>query len=83
MTATPITEDPMSCIKLMNMLENKEQITENYEEFKKIYCHEDGTIIDERITTLMNKLSGKISYLNRSNDIRQFAYPIITNVLCR
>ena len=83
MTATPITEDPMSSIKLMNMLENKEQLTENYEDFKKIFCHEDGTIIDDKISTLMHKFSGKISYLNRSNDIRQFAYPIITDILCK
>ena len=83
MTATPITEDPMSSIKLMNMFENKEQLTENYEDFKKIFCHEDGTIIDDKISTLMHKFSGKISYLNRSNDIRQFAYPIITDILCK
>ena len=83
MTATPMTEDPMSSIKLMNMLENKEQLTENYEDFKKIFCHEDGTIIDDKISTLMHKFSGKISYLNRSNDIRQFAYPIITDILCK
>ena len=80
MTATPVTEDPLSSIKLLNMLDDKVFLPENYNEFKTKYCNEDGTIKNMEIYSLMNNFNGKISYLNRANDIRQFAYPVITDV---
>ena len=66
MTATPITEDPLSSIKLLNMLEENTQLPEDYDDFKTKYCNEDGTIKNNEIYNLMNNFTGKISYLNKA-----------------
>lgn len=81
MTATPMTEDPLSSIKILNLLLPKEeQFTENYEEFIKQYCNSNGVFTDRGAYSFMNKISGYISYLDRSSDVRQFAYPVYKSI---
>jgi hypothetical protein len=82
MTATPITDDPLSAIKILNLiLPQEEQFTENYNEFTQTYCNENGIFTNHGANEFLNKTSGYISYLDRSSDVRQFAYPIIKNIL--
>ena len=83
MSATPITEDPMSSIKILNLLlENDERMPENFEDFKKNYCNDNGIINDNKILDIMNNIAGLISYIDRSNDKSQFAYPVMNDIIC-
>ena len=82
MTATPITDDPLSAIKILNLiLPQQEQFLEEYDEFTKQYCNENGIFTNNGAVDFLNRTSGYISYLDRSSDIRQFAYPVIKNIL--
>ena len=74
MTATPITKDPMELIKLLNLcrpIEN--QFPENYYAFKDTFLNSEGAFENKRI--FLDEIAGCISYLDRSNDIRQFSQP--------
>jgi len=82
MSATPITEDPMSSVKLLNLLlEGDDRFPEDFEEFKSLYCNENGLFSDMGSLQFMDKVSGLISYIDRSNDRSQFAYPIINDII--
>jgi len=90
MSATPITEDPMSAIKILNLLLEKDVdglFPENFDIFKKEYCEENGLFTKEGAfgndtsKGFTNKAAGLISYVNRSNDRSQFAYPIINDII--
>tara|TARA_B110000483_G_scaffold46062_1_gene57532 strand:- start:3341 stop:5905 length:2565 start_codon:yes stop_codon:yes gene_type:complete len=82
MSATPITEDPMSSVKLLNLLlEGDDRFPEDFEEFKSIYCNDNGLFSDFGSLQFMDKVSGLISYIDRSNDRSQFAYPIINDII--
>jgi superfamily II DNA or RNA helicase len=76
LSATPITEDIMSLNKILNLilLENL-QLPEDYQTFKSKYCDTNGLITTEGAISYINNISGIVSSLNRSGDIRQFAYP--------
>ena len=83
MSATPITEDPMSSIKILNLLlENDERMPENFDDFKTKYCNDNGIINDNKILDIMNNIAGLISYIDRSNDKSQFAYPVMNDIIC-
>lgn len=82
MTATPITEDPLSAIKILNLLLPREQqFPDKYEEFINQYCTKEGIFTDDGFKTFLNKVSGYISYLDRSSDTRQFAYPVMKTIM--
>jgi superfamily II DNA or RNA helicase len=82
MTATPILDNPMSLIKILNFLRlPDQQLTENLDEFMKEYCDGNGHFTEQGSERFLNQIVGQISYLNRSEDIRQFAYPVFENVL--
>ena len=77
MTATPFTTNPMDLIKLVNLMkEENEQIPVSFDKFYEDYLSADGTFSTAGKRFFANDVSGYISYLNRSNDARQFAYPI-------
>jgi len=83
MSATPITEDPMSSIKILNLLlENDERMPEKFDDFKTKYCNDNGIINDNKILDIMNNIAGLISYIDRSNDKSQFAYPVMNDIIC-
>ena len=82
MSATPITEDPMSSVKTLNLLlEGDDRFSEDFEEFKTLYCNDNGLFSDQGSLRFMDKVSGLISYIDRSNDRSQFAYPIINDII--
>jgi hypothetical protein len=75
MTATPITKDPMELLKLLNLCRPiEDQFPENYFAFKQKYLNNEG-IFEANRNKFLNKIAGYVSYLDRSNDIRQFSQP--------
>ena len=82
MTATPITDDHMSSVKILNLLlENIERFPEDFENFKKIFCNENGLFTENGSHEFMNRITGLVSYIDRTNDRSQFAYPVISDIL--
>jgi hypothetical protein len=74
MTATPYTSNPMEFFQLMNLIRDpEEQLPTSFDELRDSYLDEGGRFTPEGRMELMNKLAGQISYLNRQNDVRQFA----------
>jgi hypothetical protein len=83
MSATPFTNDPMSTIKILNLLlENNDRMPEDFNLFKEKYCNEQGLIDSNKIMDFMNNISGIVSYINTSGDRGKFAYPLIENIVC-
>jgi hypothetical protein len=84
MSATPITDDHMSVIKILNLLLNKEdEFTEDFESFRESYCMENGLFTNEGSVKFLNKTSGIVSYIDRTNDISHFAYPVIKDIMIK
>lgn len=82
MTGTPITDDVMSIIKLLNFLrENGDRFPEKPEDFISRYCDSKGMFTPEGSNVFLHEITGYISYLNRERDVRQFAYPVLENVV--
>jgi len=82
MTATPITDDHMSCVKILNLLlENYERFPEEFERFKTMFCNENGLFTEKGSQEFMNRIAGLVSYIDRANDRSQFAYPVIRDVM--
>jgi hypothetical protein len=82
MSATPVTDDPMSSVKILNLLlEKDERFPENFEDFKELYCNENGLFNDIGSMEFINRVSGIISYIDRSNDRSQFAYPVMNDII--
>ena len=78
MTATPITNNPMELIKLLNLCKPfEEQMPTIFEDFSDKYLNEQGTFSNVGKSEYLNDIAGYISYLNREKDIRQFAQPVI------
>lgn len=82
MTATPFTEDGMEMIKLLNLLRPKRsQLPSEFNDFAKKYLDDNGFFTKTGLAKYRNDISGYISYLNRSQDARNFAHPVLENVL--
>lgn len=83
MTATPYTSDGMEMIKLLNLLRPKKEVGHfpaDFNQFTKAYLTPDGYFTKKGLTKYQNEVSGYISYINRSQDARNFAHPIIENI---
>ena len=81
MTATPITEDPLELIKLINLMKPiREQMPTNFDDFSNIYLDNEGKFTENGRERYLNDIAGYISYLNREKDARQFAQPIIKSI---
>ena len=81
MTATPITEDPLELIKLINLMKPiREQMPTNFDDFSNIYLDNEGKFTENGRVRYLNDIAGYISYLNREKDARQFAQPIIKSI---
>lgn len=79
MTATPYTDDPMEMMKLMNLL-REEKLDTNFDMFSKKYLDKHGHFTRSGKELFQDEISGYISYINRSQDARNFAHPIIQPV---
>lgn len=80
MTATPFTEDAMEMIQLLNLLKENDKIASNFDEFASEYLNDAGYFTKKGLQKFQDKVSGYISYLNRSQDARNFAHPVIENI---
>ena len=77
MTATPIADDPMEFMCLMNLLIGKpeKRFTTNYNQFLNDYVNKEWEFSEYGKNKFQNTIKGLISYLNRSYDPRQFTQP--------
>lgn len=83
MTATPFTEDGMEMIKLLNLLREDNKFETNFSGFSQTYLDSDGYFTKPGLKDFQDNVSGYISYLNRSQDARNFAHPVIKNVYAK
>lgn len=82
MTATPYTNDPMEFMRIVNLLIEDEstRIPESFQQFSMKYLSEGGRFTEDGRNNFLNTLVGKVSYLNRASDIRQFAKPYFVDI---
>lgn len=80
MTATPFTEDGMEMMKLLNLLRTNDKFDTDFGKFSQQYLDEQGYFSKRGLRNFQDKISGYISYLNRSQDARNFAHPVIENI---
>jgi hypothetical protein len=81
MTATPITEDPLELVKLVNLCRPVEkQIPVEFDAFANKFLDETGDFTAIGNKMFLDDIAGHISYLNREGDVRQFAKPILREV---
>jgi hypothetical protein len=81
MTATPITENPMELVKLMNLCKmGDRQMPAEFGVFSDEYLNEEGMFNREGEARYLDEIAGHISYLNREKDARQFAQPKLHRV---
>jgi hypothetical protein len=81
MTATPFTEDGMEMMKLLNLLRDDGKLEVDFNKFSGAYLDDQGYFTVAGRNKFQNEISGYISYLNRSQDARNFAHPVIQNML--
>jgi len=82
MTATPITEDPIELVKLVNLCKPEEnQIPTNFDQFADTYLDDAGDFTAIGRNMFLDDIAGHVSYLNREGDARQFSRPILREVL--
>jgi len=82
MTATPITENPMELVKLVNLCKPvDDQIPDEFATFSNEFLTEDGAFTSEGRRKYLDEIAGHISYLNREKDARQFAQPHLKRIL--
>lgn len=82
MTGTPYTEDGMEMIQLLNLLRPKEdQLPHTFEKFGDAYLDNNGYFTKQGLQDFQDDISGYVSYLNRSQDARNFAHPVLENVV--
>jgi hypothetical protein len=81
MTATPYTEDGMEMVKLLNLLRPaKDHFPVDFDDYAGRYLNASGAFTSSGREKWLNAISGYVSYLNRSKDARNFAYPVLENV---
>jgi hypothetical protein len=80
MTATPYTDDGMEMIKLLNLLRT-DKLPAEFDTFTKKFLNNDGSFTKTGRNKFRDQISGYISYLNRSQDARNFSHPTIENIL--
>ena len=81
MTATPITENPMELVKLVNLCKTTtHQMEDQFPLFSEKYLNKEGAFTESGENKYLNAIAGHISYLNREKDARQFAQPQIEHI---
>lgn len=81
MTATPITNDPMELVKLVNMFKPiGQKMPYNFDDFSEMYLDENGKFTQKGRDKYLDDIAGHVSYLNREKDARQFSQPHIQRV---
>jgi hypothetical protein len=81
MTATPITQNPMELIQIVNLCKlPDQQLPPDFADFSEKFLDSEGKFTDTGRDKYLDAINGHISYLNREKDDRQFAQPIIHNI---
>ena len=81
MTGTPYTEDGMELINLLNLFrEPDNMLPSTFEEFQNTYLNSQGAFSEKGLNKYRDDVSGYISYLNRTQDARNFAHPVLEDV---
>ena len=81
MTATPITENPIELVQLINLCKPiEQQMPDTFDLFASQYLNEDGFFTNKGQSIFLDNIAGHISYLNREKDARQFSQPRIRRV---
>lgn len=80
MTGTPYTRSAMEMVKLLNLMRYQAQFPYELDDFQKVYLNEDGSFTESGKKRFMDETAGYISYLNRSSDARNFAYPVLHEI---
>ena len=83
MTATPIADDSMEFMKLLNLVigEESKRFPVEFEGVQKMFIEENTNSFSTRgKNTFQNKIKGLVSYLNRQYDPRQFTQPVFHEV---
>lgn len=80
MTATPYTTNGMDLIKLINLLKEDDKLEDDFDKFSTKYLSPTGMFTESGSKKIQDQLSGYVSYLNRSQDARNFAHPVIKDV---
>jgi hypothetical protein len=80
MSATPYTNDPMEMMKLINLMkEPEEQLPTEFAEFNQVFLDSrNGGFTTEGKELFLEKMNGMVSFLDRGNDAREFAQPIVS-----
>jgi len=82
MTATPITENPMELIQLLNLCKLPDkQMPDTFDEFSQEYLNQEGNFTAAGENRYANDINGIVSFLNREFDVRQFAQPKVEFVI--
>ena len=77
MSATPITNDPFTITKLMNLTATTD-MPETPDKFTDRYLNKDTLEFTKSGRNhFIKDVKGRISYLNRTKDVRQFTQPVI------
>ena len=79
MTGTPITNDPMELIKLLNLI-REDPLPSEYKDFSAEFLDVSGKFTKKGMRNYLDKIAGSISYLSRERDARQFSQPIIVPI---
>jgi hypothetical protein len=81
MTATPITDNPLELVKLVNLCRTADQqIPDEFDAFSDKYLDDTGDFTPIGSKIFLDDIAGHISYLNREGDVRQFSKPILREV---
>lgn len=76
MTATPITQNPLELIQLINLCKPMDQqMPIDFDSFSADYLNEQGQFTNAGQTRYLDDIAGYVSYLNREKDARQFSQP--------
>jgi DNA ligase (NAD+) len=81
MSATPITNDPFTITKLLNLTSENIDMPDTQEKFIDAYLNNETLEFTKSGKELFKKdIHGRVSYLNRTKDVRQFSQPVIHNI---
>jgi len=82
MTATPYTKSPVEMMRLMNLLRREKQaLPDSFDDVLQRYLNREGHFTASGRRKFLDDVAGYISYLDRSADARNFAYPVIEDVV--
>jgi hypothetical protein len=81
MSATPITDNAIEAVKLLNLIITKKEDRFDVDNFKKEYLTNECLFSENGIKKFREKTKGLVSYINMARDPTKFAQTDYTNIL--